>query len=150
MTQDLARFQSSFAEALFNPASDVPGLASGLRSQPAFAVYRNTVMKACVDALEANFPSVARLVGSEWFRAAAAIYVGRHPPPDARLLRYGDGFAEFLDTFEPAAELPYLAGVARLDRCWTQVHAAEDAAIDVTFEVRREARKRCRGVIQSS
>lgn len=133
MTQDLARFQSAFAEALFAPADDPTELPAELRSQPAFAVYRNTVMKACIDALEANFPSVARLVGSEWFRAAAAIYLAKHPPQDARLLRYGEDFAEFLETFEPAGELPYLPGVARLDRCWTQVHAAKDAAIDVSF-----------------
>jgi len=31
-------------------------------------------MKGCVDALEANFPAVARLVGKEWFRAAATEY----------------------------------------------------------------------------
>ncbi|MDQ6880501.1 MAG: DNA-binding domain-containing protein [Pseudomonadota bacterium] len=133
MTQDLARFQSAFAEALFASASDATRLPLELASQPAFAVYRNTVMKACIDALEANFPSVARLVGGEWFRAAAAIYLARHPPQDPRLLRYGEGFAEFLETFEPADELPYLPGVASLDRCWTQVHAAQDAAVDLSF-----------------
>ena len=124
----LSNFQSAFADALFAPAG-AHGPLAALTGQPAFAVYRNTVMKACIDALEANFPAVARLVGSEWFRAAAACYVVAHPPRDARMLRYGDGFPEFLQDFEPARELPYLADVARLDRCWIEVHAAPDAAL---------------------
>jgi hypothetical protein len=122
----LADFQSGFAAALFDP-----GIATGLASQPAFAVYRNTVMKGCIDALEANYPSVARLVGSDWFRAAAAVHVAERPPRDGRMLNYGTDFTHFLAGFEPARELPYLPGVARLDHCWTQAHAAADAdAID--------------------
>jgi Putative DNA-binding domain len=130
MTQQLASFQSAFAQALFTPAGDASGPLADLRSQPAFAVYRNTVMKGCIDALEANFPSVARLVGSEWFRAAGALYIAAHPPHDTRLLRYGDAFPQFLEEFGQASELPYLAGVATLDRCWTEVHSAADAATD--------------------
>jgi hypothetical protein len=132
MTTELAGFQSAFAAALFTPA-DWQGPLAALTAQPAFAVYRNTVMKACVDALEANFPSVARLVGSDWFRAAAALYVAAQPPDDARMLQYGGSFADFLQTFEPARELPYLPDVARLDRCWTESHAAADASTDAAF-----------------
>ncbi|WP_213959339.1 DNA-binding domain-containing protein [Variovorax sp. dw_954] len=122
----LADFQSGFATTLFDP-----GIATGLASQPAFAVYRNTVMKGCIDALEANYPSVARLVGSDWFRAAAAVHVVERPPRNGRLQDYGADFADFLAAFEPASGLPYLPGVARLDNCWTQAHTAADAnAID--------------------
>ena len=95
MSLGLAQFQASFAQALFAPA-DIDSPVAALSAQPAFAVYRNTVMKACIDALEANYPAVARLVGSEWFRAAAALYVAARPPNDARMLRYGDGFPDFL------------------------------------------------------
>jgi hypothetical protein len=76
--------------------------------------------------LQANYPSVARLVGEEWFRAAAAIFVREQLPEQATLLYYGAAFAAFLARFEPAAELTYLPGVARLDRCWTESHAAAD------------------------
>jgi hypothetical protein len=133
---DLAEFQSTFAAALFEPADVRHGQLLALTAQPAFAVYRNTVMKGCVDALEANFASVARLVGSDWFRAAAARYVAAQPPDDARLLLYGSAFADFLEAFEPARELPYLAGVARLDRCWSEAHAAAEAATDPAFFAR--------------
>ncbi|MHB1124559.1 MAG: HvfC/BufC family peptide modification chaperone [Ramlibacter sp.] len=124
-------FHCAFAKALFAAPHEAPGPLAALTAQPAFAVYRNTVMKGCIDALEANFPTVARLVGRDWFRAAAAIHAAAQPPRDARLLFYGEGFAAFLEGFEPARKLPYLPGVARLDRAWIEAHAAPDAAIDL-------------------
>jgi hypothetical protein len=126
----LTRFQDGFAQALIAPEpAAAPGLTpeiAALARQPGFAVYRNTVVKGCIDALQANYPSVARLVGEEWFRAAAAIFARERLPAHASLLYYGEGFAEFLASFEPAAELPYLSGVARLDRFWTESHTAPD------------------------
>lgn len=123
----LARFQDAFAHALFAAREPVAPCVAALVAQPAFAVYRNTVMKGCIDALQANFPAVVRLVGEDWFRAAAAEFVAHEPPAEPSLLAYGDGFPDFLQGFPPAADLPYLAGVARLDRLWTQAHAAADA-----------------------
>ena len=127
MTAPLAQFQQAFAQALWSPQTPADATLQALTAQPAFAVYRNTVMKACIDALEANFPAVARLVGADWFRAAAALYVAQQAPSDARLLHYGAGFADFLRAFEPAADLPYLPGVAQLDTFWREAHVARDA-----------------------
>lgn len=120
----LSRFQDAFAAALVAPRAGASSEIAALTAQPAFAVYRNTVMKGCIDALQANFPAVARLVGEEWFRAAAAVHAREALPADSTLLRYGASFADFLARFEPATELPYLPGVARLDRLWTEAHAA--------------------------
>lgn len=122
MSDSLAGFQSGFVESLFDRDA-----RSELTTRPAFAVYRNTVMSGCVDALQANFPSVARLVGVDWFRAAAATFARAQPPRDGRLLMYGETFADFLAGFEPAHDLRYLPGVARLDRLWIEAHTAEDA-----------------------
>ena len=113
----LARFQDRFVRTLLAPELPAP---------PAFAVYRNTVINGCIDALQANYPAVARLVGEEWFRAAASVYARRHPPRLPMLTEYGGGFPAFLDSFPPAAELPYLSAVARLDRLWTEAHTAPD------------------------
>lgn len=119
----LATFQRQFAASVID---DLPAFAPA--THPAFAVYRNTPMRACLDALEANFPAVACLVGREWFRAAAAIHVAACPPCDPRLFLYGEAFPAFLDSFEPAMALPYLADVARLDRLWSESLNARDAA----------------------
>lgn len=120
----LGRFQDDFARALLAVNEPAPPAVAALVGQPAFAVYRNTVLKACIDALQANYPAVNRLVGDEWLRAAAAVYARKALPSLPMLLDYGVDFADFLARFEPAAELPYLPGVARLDRCWTEAHIA--------------------------
>jgi hypothetical protein len=120
----LACFQDDFTNALYGDATDFKPA-----HQAAFAIYRNTAMRACLDALEANYPAVVCLVGREWFRAAAAIHVTESPPRDPRLTTYGDDFAGFLGAFPPASELPYLADVARLDRLWTESFVAADADV---------------------
>jgi hypothetical protein len=129
MNLSLAGFQDAFISALYG--RDPENLPQ-LTEQSGFLVYRNTVMKGASDALLANFPTVERLVGSEWMQAAAARYVRQSPPADARLLNYGKGFPDFLDAFEHARDLPYLGNVARLDLLWNEAHGAEDEpALDV-------------------
>ncbi|MDY0936626.1 DNA-binding domain-containing protein [Pseudomonas viridiflava] len=123
MTSLLADFQDDFAHAL---KGQVPSSLSHLIQQPGFSVYRNTVMKGISDALIANFPTVERLVGNDWLRAAALAYALESPPVDARLLFYGIDFPDFLDSFEHARQLPYLGNVARLDRLWIDIHCAPD------------------------
>lgn len=123
-TERLRDFQHRFARALIDPDD-----RAGVAAQPGFAVYRNTVMKGCIDALVANYAAVTRLVGDEWMRAAAAVFVRAQLPSSPMLLDYGAGFADFLATFPPAAELPYLADVARLDRFWTDAHGARDDTV---------------------
>ena len=126
----LTAFQDGFSAALLGRAAQAPWL-SALESQPGFAVYRNTVLKGCIDALQANYRTVCQLVGEDWFRAAAGVYAQAQPPRDGLLMNYGAGFGDFLASFAPAADLPYLPAIARLDRCWTECHLAADAtAVD--------------------
>lgn len=123
-------FQEAMAHALLAEVPNPAGPLGELLAQPGFAVYRNTVLKGCIDALEANFPTVARLVGRDWFRSVALAFVQAHPPADSRMLTYGDaGFAAFLQAVPTAADLPYLAGVARLDSLWRAAHVAADAPV---------------------
>lgn len=130
----LVKFHDAFQEALSAEVAGPDSLATpvalaALCCQPGFSVYRNTPLKGCLDALEASYPTVARMVGSEWFRAAAAVYARARPPRDARLLFYGENFAEFLGDFAPAQDFPFLPGVARLDRAWTEAHVASAAPV---------------------
>jgi hypothetical protein len=136
----LGAFQDAFASALWqktpidNHAAPSPAWLRDMVEQPGFAVYRNTVIKGCIDALQANYPTVCDLVGEEWLRAAASIFAAAHPPEHGRLMDYGQGFAAFLERFPPAAELPYLSAIATLDRCWTECHLAVDApTLDPTW-----------------
>ena len=123
----LSPFLDGFAAAV--RGAPPPGAAwlAPLLAQPGFAVYRNTVLGGCIDALEANHPVVAALTGRDWFRAAAADYARRHPPTDTRLLAYGQGFADFIAGPAGAVGLPWLPAVARLERLWRASHTAADA-----------------------
>lgn len=122
-----------FAEALLDPAVPCPpGLASWNGSDPAqrFAVYRNNVVVGLVDALADSFPVTQELVGETFFRAMAREFVRAAPPRSPVLALYGQGFAEFIESFPPAAGLPYLPDVARLEMlrvlAW---HAADTAPV---------------------
>ncbi|MEN5305619.1 DNA-binding domain-containing protein [Pseudomonas sp. TWI628] len=124
MNFTLSQFQDAFCAAL--QGRPAPGLAA-LIEQPAFAVYRNTVMAGCVEALCANFPSVLTLVGRQWMEAAAAAYARQAPPDDPRLIHYGAAFADFIEQAQAQHGVPYLADVARLDACWNEAFSALDA-----------------------
>lgn len=130
MNASLKQFQDDFISALYD-GDNVSPQFQAISAQPGFAVYRNTVIKGCIDTLAANFPTVQQLVGAPWFRSAALVYARATPPAKASLIEYGDDFPAFLAQFLPAAELPYLAGVAQLDRCWIAAHtAADDTCLD--------------------
>jgi hypothetical protein len=122
---DLAAFQDAFSAAL---RGDAQGLQAWLADDDAgLSVYRNTCAKGVVDALQANFPAVAAMVGEAWFRAAAREFSAAHPPSHPALHAYGEAFAGWLEAFPPAAALPYLPSAARLDRLWLEVLFAADA-----------------------
>jgi hypothetical protein len=126
----LAESHQAFAAAVFDPHLPVP---SGLTSlgQPApegrFAVYRNNVMVGLTEALRDAYPVVCRLVGDEFFAAMAGVFARAHPPGSPVMLDYGEDFAEFVADFPPAAGVPYLADVARLERAWVEAYHAADA-----------------------
>jgi putative DNA-binding protein len=126
---DLAHVQSAFAEALLDRASGAPAPLCGAarrRAERRFAVYRNNVLTGLVSALAARFPVVQRLVGDEFFREMARIYVTLEPPRSPILLQYGETFAAFIDAFAPAAPIPYLGDIARLEMARGHAYHAPD------------------------
>lgn len=119
-----------FTEALLNPLKDCPaGLRTCNGSDPKqrFAVYRNNVSVSLVDALADTFPVTQELVGEDFFREMARHYLYRHPPRTPVLAHYGESFPEFIATFSPASNLPYLADTARLEIARVQSYHAADA-----------------------
>ena len=122
--------QASFAQALLNPDLACPdGLSSWNASNPAtrFAVYRNNVMVSLIDALADTYPVVQALVGQDFFRAMARVFAQANPPRSPVLAYYGQDFAAFISSFAPAACVPYLADVARLEMARVLAYHAADA-----------------------
>ncbi|WPC06820.1 DNA-binding domain-containing protein [Pseudomonas benzenivorans] len=122
--------QQRFAVALLDPELECPAqLRAWNGSDPAkrFAVYRNNVLSSLIDALAASFPVVQQLVGENFFRAMAAVHVRNSPPRSRLLAHYGAGFPAFIEGFAPAASLPYLADMARLELLRIEAYHAADA-----------------------
>ncbi|TJW47360.1 MAG: DUF2063 domain-containing protein [Mesorhizobium sp.] len=127
--QGLADRLQGFAAALLDPSLGVPPGLVGPDGEPSpkrFAVYRNNVVVGLTEVLKANFPAVCRIVGEEFFDAMARILVASEPPTSPILLEYGAGFADFIAGFEPAASLPYLPDIARIERAWMEAYHARD------------------------
>ncbi len=125
--------QAPFAAALLDPALPTPtGLQAWNGSDPGvrFAVYRNNVVHSLVGVLADSFPVVQALVGPEFFGAMARRFVRAQPPTSPLMHRYGAGLPAWMAGFEPAAALPYLSDVARLE--WARLcafHAADTPPI---------------------
>lgn len=121
---------ADFAAALLDPERPCPhGLFSANGADPAsrFAVYRNNVQSSLINALADSYPVVMQLVGEEFFRAMARIYVQSTPPRSPLMNGYGHDLAAFIEGFAPAASVPYLADVARLERLRVVAYHAADA-----------------------
>lgn len=121
-------FLDAFSAALDgDDAALAPWWSDPERGLAGLSVYRNTVAKGCADALAGLFPAVTAVVGPDWMREAALRFAAEHPPARASLIDYGEDFPDWLAAFEPAADMPYLPGLARLDRMWSEAHLAADA-----------------------
>jgi hypothetical protein len=125
---------AAFVAALLDPAVAAPaGLKtwSGCDPSRRFDVHRNNVRSSLVSVLAATFPVSQAVVGEDFFRAMAAIWVIRSPPLSPVLSEYGSGFPEFIAGFAPAAALPFLGELARLE--WLRnvsYHAADSPTLD--------------------
>ncbi len=127
----LRTLQKRFSMALLDRTREVP---SGIRTagldriDRRFDVYRNNVFVGLTEALVTRFPVCHALVGDEFFRAMARVFIELSPPRSPVLMTYGDDFANFVDTFPPAHPVPYLGDVARLESALTRAYHAADAA----------------------
>lgn len=99
--------------------------ASALPVTRGLAVYRQNYRSAVASALLTAYPLINAIVGDEFFAGAAFAYASAYPSAEGDLNRFGASFAAFLQAFTPAADLPYLPCVARME--WS-LHCAEAAA----------------------
>ena len=110
----LLEFQRDFAAAIGEPA------------EGAMSIYRNTVLSGCVDALRANYPVVARLLGDEMFEAVAVEHASQYPPRRPVLALYGARLPDWLAEQSWLHEIPYLPHVARIERLHIESLFASD------------------------
>ncbi|MGK9164715.1 DNA-binding domain-containing protein [Inquilinus limosus] len=120
-----------FAPGLLDPDRAVPSSVAGPNGKGAgkrYDVYRNNVTVSLIDALAAAFPATLRITGADFFRAMARFHVRATPPTSPLLFEYGRDFPDFIERYEHARSMPWLADVARIERAWLDAYHAADAA----------------------
>src|SRR6202000_1754839 len=123
-------FADRFATGLTDPTCPTPGGVMGPRGKGAvrrYNVYRNNVTVSLIDALVTIYPAVQRITGTEFFRAMARFHVRATPPTSPLLFEYGREFPAFIERYEYAQALPWLADIARIERAWLDAYHAADA-----------------------
>jgi hypothetical protein len=123
-------YAAAFARALLDPDSATPAVVAGPNGRAArkrYNVYRNNVTVSLIDALAAAFPAVMRITGVDFFRAMARFHVRATPPTSPLLFAYGRDFPDFIERYEYARSMPWLADVARIERAWLDAYHAADA-----------------------
>lgn len=131
----LRALQESFARAVLG--GEARSLASrldpgGEEAARRIAIYERAVTASLVGALRGAHPVVVRLVGDAFFHEAGIRYARSSPPASGDLNRFGQGFAVFLERYEPAAGMPWLADVARLEwACHEASMAGEGERVDL-------------------
>jgi hypothetical protein len=130
MTPSLRELQSGFAAAIFFGGVHEAGLlvrCAGRRPERGLAAYRSSVLANLAGAVRATYPVVESIVGEELIEAATRRYAMERPSTSGDLNAYGGDFDEFLAAYPPAAALPYLPSVARLEWRVQEVYGIADA-----------------------
>ena len=123
--------QRQIAEALLAwkvPALQGPVTPNCALSVRGWAVHRNNLIVGLTTTLEEAFPAITRIVGAQFFGAMARAYIEREPPSSPILAQYGAGFPNFIASFDPAAALPYLPDVGRIEWAWSEAYNAAEAS----------------------
>ncbi len=122
-------FAVAFSPALLDPQSETPAAVTGPNEKAAvrrYNVYRNNVTVSLIDVLAAIFPATQRITGVEFFRAMARFHVRATPPTSPLLFEYGRDFPGFIERYEYARSMPWLADIARIERAWLDAYHAAD------------------------
>ncbi|MDO6712549.1 DNA-binding domain-containing protein [Aliiglaciecola sp. 2_MG-2023] len=92
------------------------------------AVYRNTFISSCIDALQRKYPSAEKLLGEDFFKTLTRQFCLTNPPTSPVLAEYGEIFPEYLNDFlqHNHPELRYLWDICKLDRAWHHAYFADD------------------------
>jgi hypothetical protein len=129
--EQVSSIHAVFSSALLDPDRATPAVVIGPNGKAVgkrYNVYRNNVTVSLIDALAAIYPAVRRITGVDFFRAMARFHLRAMPPTSPLLFEYGRDFPAFIEGYEYAQAMPWLADVARIERAWLDAYHAADAA----------------------
>ena len=127
----LPRIQGDFQSYLLSgEAAAIEGHVVGTEKVPVatrLGIYGDGYRSRLIEALEANFPVLSRLLGEEDFGTLGTAYVHSHDSPFFSIRYYGNALADFLATDPAYAGAPVLAELARWEWAMSEVFDAADA-----------------------
>lgn len=134
----LSEFQESFKHTILEPDHLDNGMFRstfrqdhGICLKNRMKVYRNNVIRSLTDAAMAALPMTEKLVGREFLEQAMRAFVVANLPSQGNLNLYGMEFPNFIRTYEPAANLPYLQDFTKLEWLWeASYYAPDDLPLD--------------------
>jgi hypothetical protein len=125
----LARLQREFQDYLLRGDVAVEAQVQGTPRVPVttrLGIYAGAYRSRLAEALENNYPVLAKLLGESDFKILAADYIAAHDSPFFSIRYYGDELARFLATREDYAAAPVLAELAQWEWAMTCVFDAAD------------------------
>jgi hypothetical protein len=111
-------------------SGDLVREAGGLSAGERLEIYAGMYPLRMREALEADYPVVARLLGPRAFGRLVRDFVASHPSTSFTLARLGDPLPGFLRGWGPRGRRSLVADVARLELAATRVFDAFDAEED--------------------
>jgi hypothetical protein len=87
------------------------------------AIYSDAYCSRLIEALESNYPVLAKLLGADQFSVVARSYIDTHPSQHFSIRWFGHRLSEFLNSSH--ADEPWLADLARWE--WGTAHAFDAA-----------------------
>ena len=131
----LSEFQESFKHIILEPdhLDGDNGLFRnafrqdhGICLENRMKVYRNNIIRSLTGPAMAAFPMTEKLVGKEFLEQVMRAFVVKNLPSQGNLNLYGMEFPDFIRTYEPAKNLPYLHDFTKLEWLWEAAYYAPD------------------------
>lgn len=116
----LAKLQHDFIHAFYQkePNRFTRHLSTTPKITPStqWQIYHGSITEGLAQHLRTVYATCETLVGADFFTGLIYTFIQQTPCYTDDLAQYGDTLADFIATFAPAAQLPYLADMSRL--CW--------------------------------
>ena len=128
----LGTVQGDFQEFLLRGTQAIEAHVVGSARVPVatrLGIYGNAYRSRLAEALQANYPALAALLGAEDFQQLAQRYISAHDSPFFSIRYYGHELPQFLARHQDYAEVALLSELARWEWTMTKVFDAADAPV---------------------
>ncbi len=105
----------------------------GFQATQRINVYRNNIFATLTETLSNIFPVSCAMVGEEFFKSMARIYIRSHTTDSGNLHDFGEHLPSFIESMPELRNYPYLSALAEIDwACHRAFHSASATALDIS------------------